>query len=196
MTSTDKKSETSIATRRKEQVLAAAVACFRRDGFHRSSMSRISAEAGMSSGHIYHYFASKEKIVEAIVASERSLFDLLVNDLEAAMLSLDPISALTDVMLKNAERYMDGGHAALMLEILAEAARNVEVARLIRGDDEEVREIFYGLFGGRTPEIASQGELLGALLDGLLVRAVRNPDLGSNIDRKMLRHVIRQILLG
>lgn len=196
MTSTDKKSETSIATRRKEQVLAAAVACFRRDGFHRSSMSRISAEAGMSSGHIYHYYASKEKIVEAIVASERSLFDLLVNDLKAAMLSLDPISALTDVILKNAERYMDGGHAALMLEILAEAARNVEVAGLIRGDDEEVREIFYGLFGGWTPEIASRGELLGALLDGLLVRAVRNPDLGSNIDRNMLRHVIRQILLG
>ncbi|WP_222862308.1 TetR/AcrR family transcriptional regulator [Zoogloea oleivorans] len=57
---TKKSNETLIAKRRKEQVLAAAADCVRREGFHRTSMSQISAAAGMSSGHIYHYFGSKE----------------------------------------------------------------------------------------------------------------------------------------
>ena len=60
--------DSNIAKRRKEQVLVAAVECFKLQGFHKTSMSQISAAAGMSSGHIYHYFGSKEAIVEAIVA--------------------------------------------------------------------------------------------------------------------------------
>ena len=47
-------------------ILHAAARCFVRDGFHRASISDICAEAGISPGHIYHYFENKEAIVGGI----------------------------------------------------------------------------------------------------------------------------------
>src|ERR1700710_1816804 len=52
------------------QVLDAASVCFADEGFHGTSMARLAKAAGMSVGHIYHYFDSKEAIIAAIVQRE------------------------------------------------------------------------------------------------------------------------------
>src|SRR3546814_14379418 len=52
--------------KRRDQVLDAAEACFRREGFHAASVNRIAAEAGMSVGHLYRYFDSKDDIILAL----------------------------------------------------------------------------------------------------------------------------------
>jgi AcrR family transcriptional regulator len=51
---------------RKTQIIEAAVACFVRKGFHRTSMQDIVAESGLSPGAIYLYFKSKEEIIQTI----------------------------------------------------------------------------------------------------------------------------------
>src|SRR5438093_13661882 len=51
---------------RREQILAAAAACFSRNGFHQTSMQDICAEADVSPGAFYRYFRSKEEIIGAI----------------------------------------------------------------------------------------------------------------------------------
>jgi TetR/AcrR family transcriptional regulator, transcriptional repressor of aconitase len=51
---------------RRDQILAAARRCFLRDGFHATSMQDLFAEAGLSSGAVYSYFASKEDVIIAI----------------------------------------------------------------------------------------------------------------------------------
>jgi AcrR family transcriptional regulator len=56
---------------RRQQILDAAAACFVREGFHGTSIAKISKAAGMSPGHIYHFFESKEAIIGALV--ERKL---------------------------------------------------------------------------------------------------------------------------
>src|ERR1700761_8578795 len=53
---------------RRDQILSAARRCFLRDGFHATSMQDLFAEAGMSSGAVYHYFPSKEAVIIAIAA--------------------------------------------------------------------------------------------------------------------------------
>src|SRR5476649_2466882 len=52
------------------QVLDAASVCFAQEGFHGTSMARLAKAAGMSVGHIYHYFDGKEAIIAAIVQRE------------------------------------------------------------------------------------------------------------------------------
>jgi AcrR family transcriptional regulator len=63
---------------RRTQILDAAIACFSRQGFHRTTMQDIVRESKLSPGAIYNYFASKEEIIEAIAkdrhAKERELF--------------------------------------------------------------------------------------------------------------------------
>jgi len=58
---------------RRRQILDASIDCFAREGFHRTSMSHIIAEAGVSTGTIYLYFTSKEEIVEAIAEERHAL---------------------------------------------------------------------------------------------------------------------------
>lgn len=48
------------------EIIAAARRCFSRDGFHQTSMPEIAAEAGVSAGAPYRYFASKEEVILAI----------------------------------------------------------------------------------------------------------------------------------
>jgi AcrR family transcriptional regulator len=75
-------SETTRAQRRRH-ILASALRCFSRDGFHATSMEEVIAEAGMSSASVYRYFRSKEEIIHASaeegVARVRGIFVALLD---------------------------------------------------------------------------------------------------------------------
>ena len=62
---------------RLEAILEAALRCFRAEGFHGASISRICAETGISAGHLYHSFDSKEAIVSAFDVRLRPDQDIL-----------------------------------------------------------------------------------------------------------------------
>jgi AcrR family transcriptional regulator len=49
-------------TERRGQILAAALTCFARDGYHTTTMADIATEAGVSKGTPYLYFPSKEAL--------------------------------------------------------------------------------------------------------------------------------------
>ncbi|MCH7482650.1 MAG: TetR/AcrR family transcriptional regulator [Chloroflexi bacterium] len=50
---------------RKEQIVRAAFLCFARKGFHPTTMQDICAEAHLSPGALYRYFAGKEEIIQS-----------------------------------------------------------------------------------------------------------------------------------
>ena len=57
---------------KRSQILEAALCCFARSGFRGASISDICEEAGIRSGHLYHYFDKKGAIVEAIAKASIS----------------------------------------------------------------------------------------------------------------------------
>lgn len=54
------------AAARKEQILMAAMTCFSRKGFHKTTMQDICKAADMSPGAVYSYFDSKDTIIGAL----------------------------------------------------------------------------------------------------------------------------------
>src|SRR5215208_7224066 len=52
---------------RRRQILSAALRCFAREGFHRTTMQDIFREADLSPGAVYSYFKGKDELVIAIV---------------------------------------------------------------------------------------------------------------------------------
>lgn len=54
---------------RRRQILSAALRCFARDGFHRTTMHDIFREADLSPGAVYTYFKGKDELIGAIIAS-------------------------------------------------------------------------------------------------------------------------------
>jgi AcrR family transcriptional regulator len=51
---------------RRRQILSAALRCFARDGFHRTTMQDIFREADLSPGAVYSYFKGKDDLIAAI----------------------------------------------------------------------------------------------------------------------------------
>jgi AcrR family transcriptional regulator len=54
------------AREREREILRAAIRVFARQGYHKSRVGEVAAEAGVAYGLVYHYFGSKESLLETI----------------------------------------------------------------------------------------------------------------------------------
>lgn len=184
----------STAERRRQQILDAAAACFVRRGFHGAGMAEIARTFGMSAGHIYNYFASKEAIIEALVA----------RDLETALASIESLRSTAEIlhtMLAGVAEGVDSrvAHSSLELEIIAEAARNPRVAATVQAMDAAVRARLVDVLAGAglpgvadADDAAARVEVLLAIFDGLMIRVVRHP----GFDRAAVVRVVQDVMRG
>ncbi|MBT9558049.1 MAG: TetR/AcrR family transcriptional regulator [Myxococcales bacterium] len=56
----------ALPEERRDAILDAALQCFVTQGFHGTAVPEISRRAGIATGTLYHYFPSKEAIVNAL----------------------------------------------------------------------------------------------------------------------------------
>ena len=70
---------------KRETVLNSTLTLIRQYGFHGTPMSMIAKHAGVAAGTIYHYFESKDALIDALYAHESSRLanSLLVGDDES-----------------------------------------------------------------------------------------------------------------
>lgn len=59
---------------RSQQILDAALTLILRQGYDKTSVGDVAAEAGISRGTVYLYFANKERLVEALVLRESTYY--------------------------------------------------------------------------------------------------------------------------
>jgi TetR/AcrR family fatty acid metabolism transcriptional regulator len=87
------------AADRRKQILKAAVEVFAERGFHRTRVSDIAKRAGVAYGLIYHYFDSKDDVLNSVFEENWAVFIKVLRDLEAnrdlsAVAKLQSIAAL------------------------------------------------------------------------------------------------------
>jgi AcrR family transcriptional regulator len=193
-------SECKRAAARRAQILDAAAECFRSYGFHGASIARISQSAGMSAGHIYHYFENKEAIIAAIVQRDLDRAVMTWAELRA---SCDVRETMISLSSAGVIDMMDAAAAKLRLEIVAEATRNPEVACIVRAADcccmanliQTLRIVRQA--GGKHDDettLIEMAEIVAAMFDGLMVRTIRNPMLDHQRMAAMVQRVMRRII--
>lgn len=111
---------------RRAHILAAARRCFVRDGFHQTSMQDLVREAGMSSGAVYRYFASKDAMIVAI--AEENLDQIVAIVQESVEHGADLGAALASALEFVSARHAEDGFAAIALVVWSEALRNPALA--------------------------------------------------------------------
>lgn len=192
--------EHSRAEVRRAQILAAAVDCFRQHGFHGASISQISKAAGMSPGHIYHYFENKEAIISAIVASDLERFLILTAEIRSAC---NVREAMLARVAEGIDQCLDPLTAGLKLEIVAEASRNPHVAKIVRTADQVCRESLMLTMrdmrhaAGHDDDdttLAAMVEVFVAMFEGLQIRTIRNQDIDRSIVIPLFQNALRNLL--
>ena len=134
MASRTPQSPTPKADKKRAEVLKAAAKCFRKNGFHQTSMQQICTETGLGPGAVYRYFTGKEAIIEAMVEEERRQARAILLQMRDAKSLPQALYATTRVF---AERYRAGGDAGLMTEVYAEGMRSKRIGAVLRKIEAE-----------------------------------------------------------
>lgn len=164
---------------RRAHILAAALRCFSRHGFHGTSMATIIAEARVSAGSVYRYFPSKADLTVAaaqrVFMPARDLFSHFTTSPDPVR----PTEAIAHVFGELIAR-ADGGDLTmtpLILEVWAESTRDTDfrtplaaVYEEIRVDIKQLIERWQGAGNlSADADIDALTSALAALMPGLLV---------------------------
>ena len=182
---------------KRRQILGAAFRCFIRDGFRGASTTDICAEAGISPGHLYHYFPSKVAIIEAMI--DMGLARAAAH-FEKILAAPDVVEALLTDIEETSLRFRPA--QILNLDGLAEAARNPEFAKVIERHTTAVRRMWSDFLrqaqsqGRVDPELDPEAtaNILIALIDGSRAMPIRDPKLDIKQSVAHLRTMLVRFL--
>lgn len=160
--------------------MAAAISVFTKRGFHQTSMHDISAEAGISVGLIYRYFANKEAVIAAMGDEhKRHIRDMLDQAREAPTL----LESLEVLFTAHCCEESPKVQSVFVVDLYSEASRNPQVAEMIRDVTDLAMEGLTDLIA-RAPETESTthgleprqiAELIYAVARGMLMRDILQP---------------------
>jgi AcrR family transcriptional regulator len=132
---------------RRRQIMSAALHCFARDGFHRTTMQDIFREAELSPGAVYSYFESKDELIRAII---REMMGFVV---ETAALFSEPspegrLRTPGEAVVELVERYRElelgtvEERARVFPHLVGEQQRDPELNAAVRVGIEQLRRGF------------------------------------------------------
>ena len=130
-----RRANVQLQSDRRAEILAAAQRCFVRSGFHGASMQEICAEADMSPGNLYRYFPSKEALIAGIAERDRAE---IAQQFASADLS-QGFFAVLEAMAHHHFTVRPMEQVLLCTEVMAEARRDPEIARICASFDADVR---------------------------------------------------------
>jgi AcrR family transcriptional regulator len=143
-------------------ILEAAVRVFARRGYHASRVGDIAEEAGVAHGLLYHYFASKEAVLETIFRETWTELLAAVRDVEqSGAPAREQIRQVVAILLRSWRRDPD-----LVRLLIREITRSAELGRRVA----EIGEAFAAI-----ERIIRNGQEAGELrsdLDARLASAI------------------------
>ena len=186
---------------RRNQILDAAVATFSRTGFHQTTIEDIRVASGLSRGAIYHYFKSKEDIIDAIrgrsSGQAQGFREEASRSEDAATRLMDLVNLSFSVMTSPSS--VDANRLGVYL--WAESLVN---PRIMAGQLPSIAP-YLKTIAGDVRELQSEGKVnpdlepmtvarvIGAAFIGLQIQLTWEPD---NIDMEEARRVLASMLSG
>ena len=176
--------DTAARAERTQQILAAAHRCFVRRGFHAATTAEISEEAGISVAGLYQYFPTKQDLVQALIQRELEGDLALIEQLGRSGNLLDGLERIGLAIASDAAT-PDAAH--LRLEILAESARDPDVARVFVAAERRINRALAQVIakaqdqGSIDPALDAKAvaHCINAFLDGAFSRLtmpIADPD--------------------
>lgn len=140
------------------RIVAAALERFAKDGYALATNSDIAQEAGLTTGAIYHYFASKQDLYAAVA---EEVWEVLRSAFEAASENKRGFRAKIVAILDSSVALNRDNPALASFVITGpfEARRHPEIAGVISVGAERIR----GLFQRLVDEAAENGEFAGVV---------------------------------
>jgi AcrR family transcriptional regulator len=120
-------------------ILDAAIRVFAREGFHRCRVSDIANEAGVAYGLVYHYFRSKDEVLDTLFSERWTLLLDAIAEVDARDLPIrEKLYAIAEFIIDSYRNHPD-----LMKVIIVEVTRAANTFG--RAHLEEIRQAYGGI---------------------------------------------------
>lgn len=183
---------------KRRELLEAAHRCFLRHGLQGASISMICKEAGVSPGHLYHYFQSKDAIIEQMA-------DEYLSTLHAHFSHQQQNGDVATVLLSeiwSMESWDGVAHCRILFELLAEAGRNERIRAILMRNTDGVRRLLAETLeagqarGEVDPDLDPKhtSAVLVAILDAAPMLPLMVPDISFEESRKLITTMVSRFL--
>jgi AcrR family transcriptional regulator len=143
-------SDAKAAPDKRRVILDAAVRVFARQGFHACRVSDIADEAGVAYGLVYHYFASKDEVLDTLFLERWSVMLELIREVDAQAIPVrEKLRAIASFIIDSYQHDPD-----LMKVIIVEVTRAANSFGNTHIDT--IREA-YDLIGGMIAKAQAAG---------------------------------------
>ena len=134
-------SRPDTAVDKRKVILEAAVRVFARQGFHTCRVSDIADEAGVAYGLVYHYFASKDAVLDTIFLDRWDVMLAAISEVDSRPIApREKLYAIAGFIIDSYRHDPD-----LMKVIIVEVTRAANT--FARTHLERIREAFAGIAG-------------------------------------------------
>lgn len=159
---------------KRRQILEAAVRAFARKGYHACRVGEIAEEAGVAYGLVYHYFGSKEEVLETIFRDTWTQMLARIREVaESGDSANEQVRKVTALLLRTWRRDPD-----LVRVLVREVTRSPEQ---LRRQIDEIGHAYEAL-----EEIVANGQKTGEFRD----------DLDSRIAATIFYGALEEVLTG
>jgi AcrR family transcriptional regulator len=166
-----------------DTILDAAEICFARMGYDEATTNHIAAQAGISPGSLYQFFANKEAIAQALAAR----YNEELQQVYAAAFAIEtaslPMVGWLDQVIDTLLAFHDN-HPAF--HILLNTPPSTDVANLTQELPHELQRRFEQGFQQRAPTLSTTQLTLSATMSTQLFRATLPLILTSLPDQRVL----------
>lgn len=156
-----------IRQQTREQIIDAAFELFANEGYSKTSISAVAKKAGISKGLIYHYFNSKQSILEAIFDQLVAMGDQMMN-FPDEFGPAEKIRQTLEQTFEFIEKETGMGRLMISLALQPDVFDSLK-PKLDQVQERQIlmfKEIMWDL-GRSEPEL--EAYQLGAMMDGILM---------------------------
>lgn len=178
-------------------ILEAAKRAFAEKGFDGASMQDLARAAGMSAGNFYRYFASKNAIVEAMIANDMAQVQA---DFQRIIQSDRPLENLMAAMTERIDDLRCACDGPLWAEIHAAAARRPQISQIVMSMEATVLDNLLTVFArvSGLDEAAARARFSGhaAFLMFLFKGALQQTLAQACQEPRKMRSDLRELILS
>ncbi len=192
-----------IVEDRREQLIDAALRAFAQKGFNRTTNKDIAREAGVTPGLIYHYFKSKEALLQAIIELRSPV--QLIHSLPQSVLDLSVEKFLSIILQRVLSLVEDELFVQFIQVFLPEILHNPELAVFSFSALNQVVEfveknlqlrVERGELSPINPVLVTQS-LVGCMMGFVLRRQIlHDPTVTQYSQAEIINTIVTTVLTG
>lgn len=187
------------AQSRRQQIIDAALTCFARRGFHKTTMQDVVRQAGLSPGSIYCHFASKHDIIVAVVEERHKRESALIERAFEKQSFAEAVDRLAADFIAALHAPEEQAWRRLTVQLWAESLHDRRLAAVVRDGVERPAAILSRLVkrakaSGELPKFLDADAIATifiAVFQGLVLQLTWN----RNVDLQPLVGTLKGLLV-